>query len=82
MFCSFEKIKLRLEPTLKKDNNNFNNSSEKYMKFYIAGTMSQAGIDPLAQSHTFYEVSSLPTSHHGWISLYFNYYTKYTGLFI
>ena len=34
------------------------------------GTMPQAGINPPAQSHASYEASSLPPSHHGWITLY------------
>ena len=32
--------------------------------------MPQAGINPPAQSHASYEASSLPPSHHGWITLY------------
>ena len=28
--------------------------------------MSQPGFDPQAQSHTSYEASALPPSHHGW----------------
>ena len=38
------------------------------MNFYMDGTMPQAEIDSLAQSHTSYEASALPPSQHGWIS--------------
>ena len=36
----------------------------------LDGTMPQAGIDPLAQSHASYEASALPPSHHSWIWLW------------
>ena len=32
--------------------------------FYIDSTMPQAGIDPSVQSHSSYEASALPPSHH------------------
>ena len=38
-----------------------------YEFFYIDGTIPQTGIDPQEQSHTFYESSALPPSHHGWM---------------
>ena len=38
--------------------------------------MPQAGIDPMRQSHSTYEASTLPPSHHGWMYMHFIYLSQ------
>ena len=54
--------------------------SRSIVYFYIDGTKPQAGIDPPAQSHTSYEASALPPSHHGWITFIACKWNSFAGV--